>query len=438
MKLLRLALFSAAVVSPLAIAAQDIPVAPAPPPKDAAPPSGTSNPAVQSLMQSDGIGRADAEERIGLQADILALLESTALTSDPGFVELVVVHKPVYQVILSFADNSDKAELLKSVPAKLRRYVKVRKAKHDRGQRAGSLSALSKAVGGTGKSLPIGYDSIAERYFVEVPDEAARSQVTAVVPPGIAADVDVLITEIPTKEQSQSTTATPAGVRAGDWAAAGYRSTSTAASTNPGAPCTLAYPVTFGTNLRGILTAGHCTEPKYIHYADHDVTFTSAYIERDSGKYDFAIYRTDGLNTDYQLYYWNRWGIPEFPASGWLRTKNFIRGANLWVGMSICVSGSVNGLACGKIVTLPYLWNGDPNAPYVLVSNTAQGDLNQPGDSGAATFAYVDPRTSVDISATGIHVGGSGTGSTAREVFMPIDRIFEVGVTNLKLITTPP
>lgn len=243
---------------------------------------------------------------------------------------------------------------------------------------------------------------------------------------------------IPVPEQSPSTTATPIGVRAGDWVAGGYRTTSTATSTNPWAPCTLAYSVTFGTNLRGILTAGHCTEPKFIRYSDHDVTFPAAYLERfGSGNYDFAIYRIDGMSTDYQFYYDNSHGIPEFPRSGWLNTKNFIRGSSQWQGMSNCISGSVTGLACGKIVTTNYDWRGTGSSSFVKLSSTAQGDLSQGGDSGAPVFAYVNPSTTRDVSATGIHVAGAGTGSTATAVYMPIDRIFEVGVSNLKLVTTP-
>lgn len=418
--------------------AQDVPAAPPPPPdKGDSPRAGGSNPAVQSLIKEDGISRAQAEERIALQAEILAFLQKSSLLQSAGFVDLAVQHKPVYQVWLNFADNSDKSAVLKEIPPSLRRYVKVRQAKHDKAGRSAGFNSLAKAIAGAGQAYPIGYDSVAEQYFVDVPDSATRDKVMAAIPKGLADDVRVDVGPVPVPEQGASTTATPTGVRAGDWAAAGYRTTSSASSTNPGAPCTLAYAVTFGTNLRGILTAGHCTEPKFIRYSDHDVTFPAAYIERPTGNYDFAIYRTDGLNTDYQLYYKNSYGIPEFPSSGWLNTKNFIRGANQWQGMSICISGSVSGLACGKIVTTTYDWRATGSSSFVKLSSTAQGDLSQGGDSGAPTFAYVNPNTTTDISATGIHVAGAGTGSTATAVYMPIDRIFEVGVTNLKLITTP-
>jgi hypothetical protein len=429
-------LATVALVAPSAFA-QEVPIAPAPPPIGGTAEQSVGNPAVASLMQSDKLSKADAEERIALQADILAFLQKSDILSNAGFVDLAVQHEPVYQIWLNFVDNSDKASVLKEIPPKMRRYVKIRKAKRNRDGRGAGFTALAKAVAGTGKAYPIGYDSIAELYFVEVPDQATKMAVESAIPPGLTTETEVQIREIPQVEQSQSTTTTPTGVVAGDWAAAGYRSTSTASSTNPGAPCTLAFPVAFVTNLRGILTAGHCTEPKYVRYSDHDVTFTAAYIERTTGNYDFSIYRTDGLSTDYQLYYRNTFGIPEFPASGWLNTKNFIRGANQWQGMSVCISGSVTGLACGKIMSAAYDWRGTGTSSFVLLSSTAQGDLSQGGDSGAPTFAYVDPRTTTDISATGIHVAGSGTGSTARSVYMPIDRIFEVGVTNLKLVTTP-
>lgn len=436
--ILRAGLLCTAFVFAVPGFAQDVPVAPPPPPdKGDSPRAAGGNPAVQSLIKEDGISRAQAEERIALQAEILALLQKSSLLQSAGFVDLAVQHKPVYQVWLNFTDNSEKSAILKEIPPNLRRYVKVRQAKHDRAGRAAGFTALSKAVAGTGQAFPVGYDSVAEQYFIDVPDAATRDKVMAAIPKGLVDDVRIDVGPVPVPEQGASTTAVPTGARAGDWAAAGYRSTSTAGSSNPGAPCTLAFTVTFGTNLRGILTAGHCTEPKYVRYADHDVTFPAAYIERPTGNYDFAIYRTDGLSTDYQLYYKNSYGIPEFPSSGWLNTKNFIRVANQWQGMSICISGSVSGLACGKIVSTAYDWRGTGASSFVKLSSTAQGDLSQGGDSGAPTFAYVDPRTSTDISATGIHVAGAGSGSTAVAVYMPIDRIFEVGVTNLKLITTP-
>lgn len=218
---------------------QEAPVAPLPPPDRgdaAAAPAG--NPAVLSLMQADGISRAEAEERIALQADILALLQNSALLDAAGFVDLAVQHRPVYQVWLNFVDNRDKSALLKEIPPKLRRYVKIRKAKHPKAERRAGFNALT-------------------------------------------------------------------------------------------------------------------------------------------------------------------------------------------------------GLACGKVVTTNYDWRGTGSSSFVKLSSTAQGDLSQGGDSGAPVFAYVNPSTTRDISATGIHVAGAGSGSTATAVYMPIDRIFEVGVSNLKLVTTP-
>ena len=436
---IRSLIFCTTFISSVPAMSQEAPIAPPPPPNNGnSAPVGQGNPAVQSLMQSDSLSRADAEERIALQADILALLQKSSLLEAAGFVDLAVQHKPVYQIWLNFEDNSEKSALLKEIPPKMRRYVKIRQAKHDNSGRSAGFNALSKAITTLGQPYPIGYDSVEEKFFVDVPDTATRAAVLATIPPGLADNVRVDVGPIPVPEQNASTSAIPTGATSGDWAAAGYRTTSSSNSTNPGAPCTLAYPVTFGTNLRGILTAGHCTEPKFVRYSDHDVTFPAAYFERfGSGNYDVAIYRTDGLNTDYQLYYSNDYGIPEFPRNGWLNTKNFIRLANQWQGMSICISGSVIGLACGKIVTKTYDWRGTGTSVFVKLSSTAQGDISQSGDSGSAVFAYVNPNSTIDISATGIHVAGSGSGSTAVSVVMPIDRIFELGITNLKLVTTP-
>lgn len=164
---------------------QNAPVAP-PPPSDRGDTAvaAQGNPAVQSLMQADGISRAEAEERIALQADILDLLQNSALLDAAGFVDLAVQHTPAYQVWLNFADNSDKSALLKEIPPKLRRYVKIRKAKHDRTGRAAGFNALARAISATGQTYPIGYDSIAEVFFVDVPDASARAAVLAAIPPG--------------------------------------------------------------------------------------------------------------------------------------------------------------------------------------------------------------------------------------------------------------
>ena len=134
--------------------AQEAPVAPAPPPSDGRTtqaPAG--NPAVQSLMRANNLSESEAEERIALQADILALLQNSSLLEAAGFVDLAVQHEPVYQVWLNFEDNRSKAALLKEVPPKLRRYVKLRQAKRGKPARAAGFNALSISARNTSRRV---------------------------------------------------------------------------------------------------------------------------------------------------------------------------------------------------------------------------------------------------------------------------------------------
>ena len=92
------ALVTSALITAGSASAQDAPVAPsAPKPTVQGDQTGVGNAAVESLMQSENISRSEAQNRIALQADILALLQSSTLLEDPGFVDLAVQHQPVYQ-----------------------------------------------------------------------------------------------------------------------------------------------------------------------------------------------------------------------------------------------------------------------------------------------------------------------------------------------------
>jgi hypothetical protein len=150
--------------------------------------------------------------------------------------------------------------------------------------------------------------------------------------------------------------APPSGVQSGDWAAGGY---GVYRDTSYSIPCTLAYPITYGVaNIKGILTARHCTEPKMYLFNGHWITFPNPpAFERNVDAYDYAIYETTGLNTDYQIFYREIVAnYSEFSSSGWLHATNLIRGYNQVNGMNVCKSGAVTGITCGMITRHTYMY----------------------------------------------------------------------------------
>jgi len=146
-----------------------------------------------------------------------------------------------------------------------------------------------------------------------------------------------------------SKTAVPTNVGPGQWADAGL---SVYTQGNTGQLCTLGFGITFASGLNGVLTAGHCTEPK-VAVAPYGYIFQDTYDEytegATSGNYDYAIYRTDGLYSEDYIYFNNHRRTGGFPSSGYLRTGSFIRQRYVWVGMYTCLSGAVSGLDCGEV-----------------------------------------------------------------------------------------
>ncbi len=270
-------------------------------------------------------------------------------------------------------------------------------------------------------------------YFVDTADTATTLLVKSLLPSNLRPFVTINSGALP--KSTDSTTAVPSGVVAGDWVEAGYN----LARSDSSPACTLAFPVTFESGLEGVLTAGHCYTggANTIVYSDHVVTFPDAYYSSNGGNYDYALYRTDGLMSDYQLYYTNPRNTPGYASSGWLNTKNFIRLANQWVGMYVCKSGVTTGLTCATVTSTTYDW-GRPGSSFVRwVSASATDYIADYGDSGSPAFATLDTSVPSDVSAVGILVGGHAKESDGYVgVIMPIDRVFD-DVAGVKLKTTP-
>ncbi len=424
-------LFAALLGSTAMLGAQapnaDPPTPPAPPSPSEAPASLGRNPSVTSLMESFGLSEAEASERIELQGEIIALTDRIQRDNDPAFASVYIQHQPVYRVVVSFADNKDRNAFLQDITPNLRRYVQLRVAKRSKTQAKASSATLRSALQGAGVRFIPAYQNETEKFVIEVETAAAADKLRPLVPASLAADVDFVVAPLPDPQ------AAPTGVQPGDWVAPGY---GVYRDTTYAVPCTLAFTITYGaSNTRGILTAGHCTEPKTYKFGTHWITFPSppAY-QNETGAYDYAIYDTTGLNSDYQLYYREVYDYPEFAASGWLHAKNLIRGYNQVNGMNVCKSGTVSGITCGTINNDAYEYR--PGYWFIKVGHSKPHVLSSPGDSGAPWFLYTDPRSSVDITAAGIHTAGDGTGTAARAVYMPIDRALD-HVSNVRFIFKP-
>lgn len=383
------------------------------------------NPAVTYLMQEYGLSESEATEKNNLQTDIVQLLQTIHESGDAAFAGVTVQYRPVYRVIVSFADNKDRNAVLQSVPPRLRRYIQLRVAKRSKVGTREAQGRIRQALGSQTEYV-VGYRNASDKFVIDVGSQPEAERLRASLPEDIRADVEFNIAPIPKPE------ALPTGIKPGDWAEAGYGVYT--GSTYSGAPCTLGFAITYGaSNTKGILTAGHCTLPKGIPYSDHWVTFPSAFRKETLNEYDYAIYETTGLNSDYQVYYDNSVNrIPEFPTSGWLHVTNYISGWNQFNGQTMCKSGRITGLTCGTIIDDSYPWR--PGYWFIKVSHTKQYDISNPGDSGGPWFMY--PGSSVDITAAGIHGGGEGSGYSSVAIYMPIDRAFD-HVPNVKLLFKP-
>ncbi|WP_147270811.1 chymotrypsin family serine protease [Alteripontixanthobacter maritimus] len=390
----------------------------------------TSSPTIPLLMAQDGLTAEEATALLDRQGAIQSYLETSGVTQRPDFLDLVVRPKP-YQIILTFGKDVRVNEIIASVPNELRRFVKVRKAKHDKSGRRNAIATLTNAFKIAGADFAVGYNADAERYFVDTADAATTSRLKPLIPSALAGEVDLLTGALP--EQTSDPNAVPTGVRSGDWAVAGWGNR----TVGSGFPCTLGFTITFGTNLQGILTASHCTEPKEVDRGTHKYVFPDTYYQSSTAQnHDYAIYRTDGLLTDYRVYYRNTKSTPGYSSQGWLSVKNFIRHANQWVGMYTCKMGTTTGLTCAKSISTTYDWKRTGSSEWLRLSSTTT--VAEGGDSGGPAFVTLDSSRPSEITAAGILAGGGGPYATVNytAVVMPIDRAFD-HVSNVRLKTTP-
>ncbi|HEU0133527.1 MAG TPA: hypothetical protein VFR28_01785, partial [Allosphingosinicella sp.] len=79
-----------------------------------------TNPAVTHIMQSYGVTKAEAQMRVDLQAEIMALSEKLNASGDEAYGDMYIQHEPVFKIVILFADNADRKAFLDSLDPKLR------------------------------------------------------------------------------------------------------------------------------------------------------------------------------------------------------------------------------------------------------------------------------------------------------------------------------
>ncbi len=271
------------------------------------------------MATEEGISLDEAKQHIALQTDIMDFLHNSPLTKQNAFVELYVVHKP-FQVVLSFDRQVSEGNIRALVPDRLKPYITIESTGRSKKDRNDSLARLRIAMASFGENVGIGYSPATKRYFIDTLDAAVAPQVEASIPVDLKPYVVVNPGAMPKK--AVNTNAVPTGFKAGESITAGWSMFDPANQTNTW--CTAAFPIKFNTTMQGILTAGQCFQPPMttlIKRPTYNYSIPDAYYMQNGGNYDIAILRTDGLTTDYQLYYSNPQNTPGYAAFSWARSS---------------------------------------------------------------------------------------------------------------------
>lgn len=154
-----------------------------------------TNPSVTHLMQSYGLSKDEAQMRIDLQGDIIALSERLNAGGDAAYGDMYVQHEPNFKILVLFADRSDRKAFLDSLDPKLRRYVQLKVAKKSRGIATRELEALNAALAALGVPFTSKYDLVAEQFVINVESEAAAQRVRAALPE--TRKVETLVAVVP-------------------------------------------------------------------------------------------------------------------------------------------------------------------------------------------------------------------------------------------------
>lgn len=206
---------------------------------------------------------------------------------------------------------------------------------------------IEKAFRAAGFEFGGGYDPITGKYDIVVENPRALNTVRRSLPPDLRDDVAIRVGKLPRPE------AAPTGVVSGDWIAGGYP----LYPIKTDAQCTFGFPVRFKptgstTEVKGVLTAGHCGNVAYHYYNGHWITFGSPMVTPPvSGMHDYKVFESTGLtdNSGNEVYYKNSYNLPGISTRSYYRIYAWAASTSQGVGDIVCKSGQQTGLTCGRI-----------------------------------------------------------------------------------------
>lgn len=395
------------------------------------------NPSVSYLMARYDLSRSEAETRIAVQGDVIALSERLNAEGDPQYGDMFIQHEPQFKIVILFADKDDRKAFLDSLDPKLRRYVQLKQARKSRGVFARELEELASALNASGIPYTAKYDLETERYVVTAASASDAARIRDLLPATRKVETDVVVAPLPRVQ------APPTGVQSGDRLYAGnplFVSALPSGTTDATirrddlSDCTLGFAVGYtknGVAKRGILTSGHCPNTMRVKFGDRYVTLSGPDEEkrnRDpayggdgvSDKWDYQIFDATGLIVDNQITYFDENNIPEFPASGIHRLTAITGYYNQKKGMVVCKSGGNTGITCGTISNGALTYDGALG--WIEVNGTNQAVISVGGDSGSGWYLY--PGTASSVTGVGVHTAGNAVpGPSGIAVYMPVDYI---------------
>lgn len=380
------------------------------------------------LETTYGISAEEAQLRLDLQEQVIALSEKLNAENDPNYADMYIQHTPVYKIVILFSDNKNRHQFLKSLDPKLQRYVQLKNVKKSRSQYEQELDELGKLIQTLGIPYTAKFDLERQRYEVVVENKDNLNiikQATKKLP--FKNDIHLEIGSLPVSQSA------PTGVQKGDKIFGG----NAVAIPNSGNnyDCTIGYTVNYkvgGTVKQGILTAGHCGTTLNYKVGNRTIVFSNPIVwysvkdgKRSDGKpdkYDYAVFDATGLTLTNEVKYKNTNGIPEFAKpTGTFKVTKTLGFMNQKKGMVVCKSGETTGITCGEITNGNLKYNDVTG--WIEVKNSKQPNVSAGGDSGGPWFLY--PGKATTITAVGVHSAGDDPLAKVEDfaIYMPIDYI---------------
>ena len=192
-------------------------------------------PNVDYLQKKYNISSEEANMRIELQNDVIALSEKLNQANDSDYADMYIQHQPVYKIIVLFADNSDRKDFLKSLDPKMQRWVQIKQAKKSRSIYSQELDDINMALNRLNLIYTSVYDLESQNFLITVENKSDIHLVKQSLPKARNGEVTIKVGNIPKIQ------AAPSGVRAGDKLYAGNTLSYTSGS--PG--CTAGFAVSY-------------------------------------------------------------------------------------------------------------------------------------------------------------------------------------------------